>query len=119
MEFLADLESAPFTLARGKDLVHEGELRQAAYFIQAGWGCSFKLLPDGGRQIMIDAVRTARQRCWRYDWVLDLDIKAFFDNVRHDRLLAKVGQRVDDADVMHLLKVMLKASGKQGVPQAG
>jgi RNA-directed DNA polymerase len=33
-----------------------------------------------------------------------------FDNVRHDRLLAKVGQRVVEADVMHLLKVMLKAS---------
>ena len=27
----------------------------------------------------IDAVRTARQRCWRSDWVLDLDIKAFLD----------------------------------------
>ena len=44
---------------------------------------------------------------------------ASFDNVRHDRLLAKVAQRVDDADVMHLLKVMLKAGGKQGVPQGG
>ena len=42
-----------------------------------------------------------------------------FDNVRHDRLLAKVAQRIDDADVMHLLKVMLKASGKKGVPQGG
>jgi RNA-directed DNA polymerase len=42
-----------------------------------------------------------------------------FDNVRHDRLLAKVAQRVDDADVMHLLKTMLKANGKRGVPQGG
>ena len=33
--------------------------------------------------------------------------------------MAKVAQRVDDADVMHLLKIMLKASGKQGVPQGG
>jgi len=30
-----------------------------------------------------------------------------------------VAQRVDDADIMHLLKVMLKASGKKGVPQGG
>ena len=44
---------------------------------------------------------------------------AYFDNVRHDRLLEKVAQRVDDADIMHLLKVMLKASGKKGVPQGG
>jgi len=42
--------------------------------------------------------------------VIDIDLRSYFDNVRHDRLLAKVGQRVVDADVMHLLKVMLKAS---------
>jgi RNA-directed DNA polymerase len=29
----------------------------------------------------IDAVRTARERCWRYDWVLDLDVKAYFDSI--------------------------------------
>ncbi|MGY2843584.1 RNA-directed DNA polymerase [Bradyrhizobium sp. USDA 4509] len=51
--------------------------------------------------------------------VLDFDLRAYFDNVRHDRLLAKVAQRINDADVMHLLKVMLKAAGKKGVPQGG
>jgi RNA-directed DNA polymerase len=35
----------------------------------------------------IDAVGKARQRCWRYDWVLDLDIKGFFDNLPHDLLM--------------------------------
>jgi hypothetical protein len=34
-------------------------------------------------------------------------------------LLEKVAQRVDDKDIMHLLKLMLKASGKKGVPQGG
>jgi CRP-like cAMP-binding protein len=52
LEFLADLQSAPFALARGKELVHEGQLRQTAYILQAGWACSFKLLPNGGRQII-------------------------------------------------------------------
>ena len=51
--------------------------------------------------------------------VLDFDLRSYFDNVRHDRLLEKVAKRVDDADIMHLLKVMLKASGKRGVPQGG
>src|ERR1700751_3849898 len=51
--------------------------------------------------------------------VLDFDLRAYFDNVRHDRLLEKVAQRVNDTDIMHLLKVMLKASGKKGVPQGG
>ena len=51
--------------------------------------------------------------------VIDIDLRNDSDNVRHDRLLAKVARRVDDADVMHLLKIMLKANGKQGVPQGG
>src|SRR6476469_4498796 len=51
--------------------------------------------------------------------VLDFDLRAYFDNVRHDRLLAKVAQRIDDADVMRLLRLILKASGKIGVPQGG
>src|ERR1700745_278906 len=51
--------------------------------------------------------------------VLDFDLRAYFDNVRHDRLLEKVAQRVDDKDIMNLLKLMLKASGKKGVPQGG
>jgi RNA-directed DNA polymerase len=51
--------------------------------------------------------------------IIDIDLRSYFDNVRHDRLLAKVAQRVNDADVMHLLKLMLKANGKKGVPQGG
>jgi RNA-directed DNA polymerase len=51
--------------------------------------------------------------------VIDIDLRSYFDNVRHDRLLAKAAKRVDDDDVMHLLKIMLKANGRYGVPQGG
>jgi Reverse transcriptase (RNA-dependent DNA polymerase) len=51
--------------------------------------------------------------------VIDIDLKDYFDNVRHQPLLAKVAARVDDADVSRLLKMILKASGKKGVPQGG
>jgi RNA-directed DNA polymerase len=51
--------------------------------------------------------------------VIDLDLAAYFDSVRHDLLLAKVARRVNDRDILHLLKLMLKASGKRGVPQGG
>src|SRR5207302_3620817 len=51
--------------------------------------------------------------------IIDIDMRSYFDNVRHDRLLEKVARRVDDADVLHLLKVMLKANGRRGVPQGG
>jgi len=48
--------------------------------------------------------------------VIGLDLRAYFDTVRHHLLLEKVARRVNDGDVMHLLKLMLTASGKQGVP---
>ena len=51
--------------------------------------------------------------------VIDVDLAAYFDSVRHDRLLAKVARRVNDREILHLLKLMLKASGKRGVPQGG
>ncbi len=51
--------------------------------------------------------------------VIDLDLRAYFDNVRHDILLSKVAERVSDDKVMRLLKLILKASGKRGVPQGG
>ncbi|RDJ97289.1 group II intron reverse transcriptase/maturase [Cupriavidus lacunae] len=51
--------------------------------------------------------------------VIDLDLRAYFETVRHHLLLEKVARRVNDDEVMRLLKLMLTASGKQGVPQGG
>jgi RNA-directed DNA polymerase len=51
--------------------------------------------------------------------VIDLDLANYFGTVRHDRLLGKVARRVRDAEILHLLKLMVKASGKRGVPQGG
>jgi RNA-directed DNA polymerase len=43
----------------------------------------------------LDAVGTARERCWRQDWVIDLDIKGFFDNLNHDLLMRAVRHHTD------------------------
>src|SRR5512132_1270193 len=51
--------------------------------------------------------------------VIDVDLAAYFDSVRHDLLLAKGARRVTDRETLHLVKLMLKASGKRGVPQGG
>jgi RNA-directed DNA polymerase len=67
-----------------------------------------------------EAVHRVAEAIVRYKTrVIDIDLKAYFDNVRHQPLLAKVAARVDDADVMRLLRMILKASGKKGVPQGG
>ena len=63
--------------------------------------------------------RVARAIAQQKTRIIDIDLRSYFDNVRHDRLLAKVARRVDDADVLHLLKLMLKANGRRGVPQGG
>src|ERR1700757_328848 len=51
--------------------------------------------------------------------VLDLDLRSFFDNVRHHILFEKVARRVNDPEVMHLLKLLVKATGRKGLPQGG
>jgi RNA-directed DNA polymerase len=52
-------------------------------------------------------------------YVIDSDLRAYFDTVRHHIVLEKVEWRVDDEVVLWLLKLLLDASGKQGVPQGG
>jgi RNA-directed DNA polymerase len=63
--------------------------------------------------------RVARAILQQKTRIIDIELRSYFDNVRHGRLLAKVARRVNDADVMHLLKSMLKANGWRGVPQGG
>src|SRR6202795_50951 len=71
--------------------------------------------------------RTAQEAVLRVDQaimegktrVIDLDLRAYFDNVQHSLLLAKVARRVQDAMVMKLLNLILKSTGKKGVPQGG
>jgi hypothetical protein len=46
--------------------------------------------------------------------VIDLDLKAYFDGVRHDVLLAKVARRISDDEVLHLLKIILKGERETG-----
>ena len=38
----------------------------------------------------LDAVGITRQRCWKYNWVLEFDIKGLFDNIPHDLLMKAV-----------------------------
>jgi RNA-directed DNA polymerase len=71
--------------------------------------------------------RTAHEAVLRVDkaivegktQVIDLDLRAYFDSVQHYLLLEKVARRVQDAKVMRLLNLILKSTGKKGVPQGG
>ena len=63
--------------------------------------------------------RVAQAIVQRKTRVLDLDLRSFFDNVRHHILFEKVARRVNDSEVMQLLKLLVKATGKKGLPQGG
>jgi RNA-directed DNA polymerase len=67
-----------------------------------------------------DAVQRVAEAIVQYKTrVIDVDLQAYFDNIRHHILLAKVAQRVNDPEVLHVLKLMLEVSGKKGVAQGG
>lgn len=61
----------------------------------------------------LEAVGKTRQRCWRCDWVLDLDIKGFFDNIPHDLLMKAVSKHTDCKWVLLYIERWLKAAVQQ------
>ena len=56
-----------------------------------------------------DALAVARKRCWNKDWVLDLDVGAFFDSVGHDLLMKAVAHHTDERWVLLYIQRWLKA----------
>ena len=76
-----------------------------------------------------DAVGQARTRCWRYDWVVDLDIKGFFDNIDHALMMRAVRKHTDCPWVLLYIERWLKAPAEaadgtrtdrdRGTPQGG
>jgi len=57
----------------------------------------------------IDAVAVTRKRCWRYDWVLEFDIKGLFDNIDHNLLMRAVRKHTDTKWVILYIERWLKA----------
>jgi CRP-like cAMP-binding protein len=49
---LAEIQSTPIPVKRGRQLTHEGQTGHKAFVLQAGWACSYKVLPNGTRQII-------------------------------------------------------------------
>jgi RNA-directed DNA polymerase len=76
-----------------------------------------------------DALGVARKRCWRYDWVLDLDIKSFFDSIDWELLMRAVRMHIDTPWVLLSIERWLKApvhlsdgtlvNPEKGTPQGG
>jgi group II intron reverse transcriptase/maturase len=61
------------------------------------------------RRSALDAVERCRERCWKTDWVLDLDIEKFFDSVPHDLIVKAVEAHTDAVWVVLYVKRWLRA----------
>ena len=77
----------------------------------------------------LDAVGQARQMCWAFDWVCDLDIKGFFDNLDHDLMMKAVRKHAHERWMVLYIERWLKAPAQdeegnllereKGTPQGG
>ncbi len=77
----------------------------------------------------LDAVRKTRENCWKFNWVIDMDIKGFFDNIDHDLMMKAVKHHTDKKWVILYVERWLKVSAEdkngrktirsKGTPQGG
>ena len=76
----------------------------------------------------LDAVGVTRERCWKYDWILEFDIKGLFDNISHELLLKAVRRHIQCKWALIYIERWLKApmvkNGERierhrGTPQGG
>ncbi|MGH8676386.1 MAG: group II intron reverse transcriptase/maturase [Burkholderiales bacterium] len=65
-----------------------------------------------------DAIKKVRSALiYSKHLVADVDLRSFFDDIRHDRMLEKLARRIQDGQVLALIKQFLKSAGGKGIPQ--
>lgn len=77
----------------------------------------------------LGAIEVARKRCWRYDWVVELDIKGFFDTIDHELVMKALRKHTDSSVILLYVERWLKAPvllmdgtvihPERGTPQGG
>ena len=102
-----------------RDRVAQGALKWVLEAIFEADFCpnSYGFRPKRSPHRAIAEVRRSILR--RMSMVIDVDLAKYFDTIRHDILLKEIAKRVQDPQVMRLVKLILKTGGKIGVPQGG
>jgi group II intron reverse transcriptase/maturase len=102
-----------------RDRVVQGALKLILEAIFEADFCdnSYGYRPGRSPQQALAQVRRSVLR--RMFTVIDVDLSSYFDTIQHSVLLDKIAKRVQDPQVLHLVKQILKAGGPIGVPQGG
>ncbi len=83
--------------------IFEKEFLPTSYGFRPGRGCK-------------DALREVDRLLKEgYTWVLDADVKSYFDSIPHDRLMERIKERVSDGKILHLIKLFLKQEILEGM----
>jgi group II intron reverse transcriptase/maturase len=102
-----------------RDRVVQGALKLILEVIFEADFCenSYGYRPRRSPQQALAEVRRSVLR--RMSTIIDVDLSSYFDNIRHSVLLGKIAKRVQDPQILHLIKQIIKVSGNIGVPQGG
>jgi RNA-directed DNA polymerase len=102
-----------------RDRVVQGALKLILEAIFEADFCpnSYGFRPERSPHQALAEVRRSVLR--RMSTVVDVDLSKYFDTIRQSILLDKIAKRVQDPEVMHLIKQIIKVAGKIGVPQGG
>jgi RNA-directed DNA polymerase len=100
-----------------KDRIVQGAVKQILepIFEADFCGCSYGYRPNKEAQEAVSNV--GREISGGRHLVLDVDLNGYFDNVRHHILFERIAKRVNDDEVMHLIKLTCKENGKKRVPK--
>lgn len=71
-------------------------------------GFSYGFRPGRSQHMALDALYVALKRK-KVNWILDLDLKSFFDNISHEKLIELIGKRIADPRILRLIRKWLKA----------
>lgn len=102
-----------------RDRVVQGALKLILEAIFEADFCpnSYGYRPKRSPHLALAEVRRSVMR--RMSTVIDVDLSSYFDTIQHDKLLRLIARRVQDPRVLALIKKVIKATGKIGVPQGG
>jgi RNA-directed DNA polymerase len=102
-----------------RDRVVQGALKLILEAIFEADFCpnSYGFRPQRSPHRALAEVRRSVMR--RMSTIIDVDLSRYFDTIRHSVLLDKIAQRIQDPQVMHLVKQIIQVGGKIGVPQGG
>jgi group II intron reverse transcriptase/maturase len=102
-----------------RDRVVQGALKLILEAIFEADFCpnSYGFRPQRSPHRALAEVRRSVMR--RMSTIIDVDLSRYFDTIRHSMLLDKIAKRVQDPQVLHLVKQIINVGGKIGVPQGG